>query len=315
MALNKQLKACVIGANGLIGQSICRKLVDNYYSLTAIARATQSSSESVVYCQSHADLLKTLEREAPFDLIVDLRAYCASDLIGLPERARFLTDYWVHVSTIYVYRRLSNALAMRAQEDFLQCPIPEDMPCRPEGTYGKGKLECEQKWSDAITLADAPVTIVRLPFIFGPFDRSERIRFYIDRLLADEPIRLPNAGRSLIDLLYSEDLAQTLLWLTSCSESTGNIYNIGRREVLSLFEHLTLLAEVLGKRLRILESGVREDNDVPHAPFAYPIDIYLDTSRLYALLGDVPTVSHKDSWEKTVEWELTRSMPRGIPDL
>lgn len=301
------MRACVIGAGGLIGRHICLALLAKGYHITAVARRTPrpAGMEAAEWflCDGRA-LAGLLRRLAPWDLVIDLRAYKRDDLAGLAEQAGELTAHWIHVSSVYVYRRLSEALYVAPESEFLPVPIPEETPCRPSGEYGMGKLACEQYWVSAHRRCGAPVTITRLPFVYGPLDRSGRARFYIERLLAGDTLRLPDSGERLVDLLFVEDLVNALIRLAGQRRSLGEVYNLAVRPALPLRKHLESLAEVLGVKSKVAD--LRPADRPPEvAPFAYPVDLMLDVSRLRNLIGEVLAVPLRESWASVVSWECS----------
>lgn len=301
------MRACVIGAGGLIGRHLCPALLARGYQTTAVAHRTPrpAGMEAAEWFRCDGgDLAALLRSLAPWDLVIDLRAYKRDDLGGLAEQAGELTAHWIHVSSVYVYRRLSEALNIAPESEFLPVPIPEETPCRPSGEYGTGKLACEQYWVSAHRRCGAPVTITRLPFVYGPHDRSGRARFYIERLLTGDTIRLPDSGERLVDLLFVEDLVNVLTRLAGQRRSLGEVYNLSVRPALPLKKHVESLAEVLGVQAKVAD--LRPAERPPEAaPFAYPVDLMLDATRLRNLIGEVSAVPLRETWASVVSWECS----------
>ncbi len=116
----------------------------------------------------------------------------------------------------FVYASSASVYALDAP-----VPTPEDAPLRPESHYGRSKLLAEQ----AIATASVPFTIVRPSVIYGPDDRYFTPAAL--RLLRLLLLPLVNGGRTLLDLIYVQDVSE-FLWLVVQEEAaTGRIYNAG----------------------------------------------------------------------------------------
>jgi NADH dehydrogenase len=100
-------------------------------------------------------------------------------------------------------------------------PTPEDAPLRPESHYGRSKLLAEQ----AIATAGVPFNIVRPSVIYGPGDRYFTPAAL--RLLRLPLLPLVNGGRTLLDLIYVQDVAEFLWQVAQAEVATGRVYNAG----------------------------------------------------------------------------------------
>lgn len=294
---------CILGAGGLIGRHLCKVFIDNEYQVTGLTRQSACPPELfgvIWFSCSQISTSTVLLDGAPWDVVIDLRAYHAQDLVDMTEYAREITAHWIHISTIYVYRQLSEALTFVDKEIFLPVPISEDTPCYPSGSYGIGKLECEKIWQKGHQYNGAPVTILRLPFVYGPFDQSLRTMYYIERLHARQTIYLPFAGDRRVDLLFVEDLAHVLIRLAGRPKSIGGVYNVTVRTALSLRTHIEILANLLGVPA-LTEPTEKAGRPIVPAPYAYPIDIVLDNSRLLNLLGNITIIPLQETWLKILK--------------
>lgn len=302
------MKVCIIGAGGVLGRSLCTAFNRTGYKVTGIVWNTPQPKSLRVdnwfQCEN-SNLQLLLKVTRPWDVVVDLRAYTSKDLSGITEIAQNTAGHWIHVSTLYVYKRLKDAFYFNKEERFLPVPISEDTPCHPSGPYGIGKLECEKIWLDVHSKTELPVTILRLPFIYGPFDRSKRVVYYVKKLLKGQAIILPDSGSRFIDLLFSDDFSLVVVQLARNLECTGEIINISSKPVFPLKKHIEIIAELLGVKKIEIQCLDNQEIMFVNAPFAYPVDVVLDTSKLESILGKGTVTNLKKSWSCTMSWLTT----------
>lgn len=298
------MRVCILGGGGLIGRNLWQRLNVENHETVVVTRQSLPPPEFITsnwLLSSTLPLYNILVDSGPWDLVVDLRAYQPDDLKGIVEFAPIITKHWIHVSTIYVYRRLRDLFNNSNKNGFLPLQIIEETVCNPSGVYGIGKLECERIWLNAYHMYEAPITIVRLPFVYGRYDRSKRVKFYIDKLLAKQPIPLPGLGQNKVDLLFAEDLAWVLTKMAGLKDSIGEIYNVALQQPMPFCSHIEMMAELLGVPVYI---EANEMSNVEPGPFAYPVDIVLDNSKLLHLLSEIPISPLIETWQKTIDWEM-----------
>lgn len=293
------MKVCILGAAGLIGSHLCGALsaAGHHVFGATLTSPPPAGLDLIGWDNAATPSADVLAWGMPWDLVIDGRAYQPSDLVGLTSQAGDLTARWIHLSSIYVYRRLRDAWDLG--ESFVPVPIREDSPCLPSGCYGEGKLACERLWQAAYDERQAPVTILRLPFVFGPMDRSGRIEFYAQKIVGEQEIPLPRAGSAHVDLLFAEDAVNMILDVATQPDAIGQIYNVVAGAPRQLSDHLNALASVLHRRARIAAwPAACGADEAP--PFAYPIDIVLDGSRLHRLVGQMRATAPEVALRKAI---------------
>lgn len=296
------LNICVIGAGGVIGLALCRRLLAAGHSITALSKSS-SRPQNLGECRwetGEQSILRVLREERLWDVVYDLRAYRPSDLDWLAEQASDMTRHWIHVSTIYVYAQLSTAWACSDFSQFLPFPLCESTPCRPSGEYGVSKARCECVWLDAYKSYRAPVTIARMPFIYGSGDRSKRANFYVQAIRSGRPIILPNGGKTKIDLVFSDDIAEALTRLGGNPEAIGRILNVTVCNATTLRAHIEAIAQVVGHSVTIEERPFRPSID-EHPPFAFPMDVVMSNVQLQALIGRINSTPLPIAWKIALE--------------
>jgi len=296
------VEVCVIGAGGLVGLPLCRQLLAEGHKVTGVTvSSAQPENIACSHWESGANALRRVFRGGEvWDVIYDLRAYHPTDLDGLVERVSALTRHWIHVSTIYIYFRFSKTWTSADPACPSSGPIREDTPCNPSGDYGIGKAACEKVWFQAINRARAPVTITRLPFIYGPEDRSKRSSYYIRAIQSCQKFKLPMGGTKYIELVFSHDIAKALTRISENPLTIGHALNVSVGTPTTLRAHVQAIAETIGANIDI---GVESLNPYvkERPPFAFPIDVVLDITRLRSFIGSVEPTPLLSAWKATVE--------------
>lgn len=189
-------------------------------------------------------------------------------------------------------------------------PVDEDHPVAPVDVNGITKHAAEQfhlLYSECYGL---PSTVVRLTNVYGPRQRLRDdhqgfLPIFIGRALTDQVLQVFGDGSQQRDCLYVDDVVECLLRAATASDVTGEVFNIGNDEHLSLRELADSVVEAAG-------SGRVETAPWPADRDAIDIGSYFgDSSKAKRLLGWTPATSFADGIARTVafyrghrEWYL-----------
>ena len=121
----------------------------------------------------------------------------------------------------------------------------ESTPCEPVSMYGRSKLAMEHALADM----DLPMVIIRPPVVYGPRDR-DLLTFFtaINRGLCVVPRRDPG-----LSLVYVRDLVRGIIGAAESSRTTGEIYYVGSRRIISWGELKKSSESALGKKSRMIQ--------------------------------------------------------------
>ncbi|MEL7001884.1 MAG: NAD-dependent epimerase/dehydratase family protein [Bacteroidota bacterium] len=174
-------KICIIGAGGILGIPMAQAFASEGYEVYGVCKSKfpKLLTNVLTGIYTHLSILELkdfLVNNGPWEGIIDLRAYTVSDIRDLMCNSIEFRR-WFHISTIYVYRRWSRMSSEGFAKEFFG-KIDEDSSCYPAGFYGTNKYACEQYLAEIFRESNREITVLRLPFIFGPFDRSGRIEYY-----------------------------------------------------------------------------------------------------------------------------------------
>lgn len=142
---------------------------------------------------------------------------------------------FVHLSTIEVYTDTKGE-------------INENSPCASTGNpYGDSKLAAEKICMQYITKG-YPISILRLPIVYGPFSRNWTVNF-AKMLIKGELSILDKYGEGKCNLLYIDDLVKAVKLALFKKEAVGQVFNINGPESITWNEYFS----IFGKKLNLPE--------------------------------------------------------------
>ena len=137
---------------------------------------------------------------------------------------------FIHGSTIGVYGIVDGL-------------IDETTPCRPDNIYGITKLEGEKL---ALSFRNQlPVTVIRIPEVYGPADR--RLLKLFKMIQRNRFVMIGN-GKNLHHLIYIDDLIQAFFLAAEKEEAVGEIFLLAGERPVSSNVMVETIAEHLGAK-------------------------------------------------------------------
>lgn len=296
-------KALVIGGTRFIGRHLVTELRSHDYDVTMFNRGNHENpfadDEAVDHVEGDRTNEGALELAADRvdpDIVVDCVAY-------KPRDVRAATTIFADVDA-YVYISSGDAYAVeeipkREGETSLKPCSRSQATDDTMETYGNRKAEGDRAIAAA---ADAGVNAmsVRPCIVYGPYDYTERMDYWFDRVQQYQTLIVPGDGTNLWHRAYVEDVASALRIVAERGEP-GEAYNVGDRRLLTLSEMVEEMASALGTDIEIVPASDRElataelstedfilYRDYPHV---------LDTSKLASLGWESTPVS--DAMERT----------------
>jgi len=180
-------------------------------------------------------------------------------------------------------------------------PVDEEHPVAPVDVNGISKHAAEQfhlLYRDCYGLRS---TVVRLTNVYGPRQRLRDdfqgfLPIFVRRALLDEQIQVFGDGEQRRDCLYVDDVVECLLRAALVPEATGEVFNVGNDEHLSLSE----IAETV-----VTAAGTGRVEYVPWPDDRDAIDIgsyFGDSSKAKRTLDWSPATRFVDGIERTIEF-------------
>ncbi len=309
----------VTGASGFVGRSLCdrlsreglrvRKVLRPGYSLRPgidiaiddIGPSTDWSAalegvEAVVHLAARVHVMRDQSADP-------LASFRQTNVLGTERLAVAAARAGVRR---FVFASSIKAMAERT----LARPLTESDEARPEDAYGVSKLEAEQSLHKIAANSNMPVTILRLPLVYGPGVKGNFLSLL---KLCARGIPLPIASidnrRSLLGL---DNLVSAVHRCLVDSRAGGNTYLLSDDDDISTPDLARRLSRFCDRRPRvipfplgILEYGCR----VLGRYGAYQRltgSLQVDSRAITAELGWRQGVSLNDGLRKTANWFMAR---------
>ncbi len=239
-------KILILGGTSFIGRNLTEQLLksDNY-DITLFNRG-----------YTNADLFPEVKRIRGdrytkdigllageiWDVVIDISCYFPGSLNNILKVIQGNTNRYIFISTCAVYVPDKENTRFLAENDkILDCSEKEKSDTSYK-TYGKRKAECErillnEGWLDKI--------IIRPALVYGRYDDTDRMYYWIYRSKFLEKILVPNHGANLASYTYIEDLINIIIKSISVKNHSP-VYNVTSFPGLSIRNILLSSCKIFG---------------------------------------------------------------------
>lgn len=256
-----------------------RKLIEAGDEVTVATRgrALDTFGDKVTRVQTDRQQLASLEALAahgPWDIIYDNICYASSDAADAMEAFSGLAKRYILTSTLSVYDQGSEAWTEEKVDPLHQAVTPGRST---DFSYAEGKRQAEAVLFQQAQLSAAAV---RIPFVIGEDDYTERMLFHVRKAREGAAVQAFNP-EARISFISSDETARFLFWLgRSTLEGPVNAASGG---TLSLSEIMQTVGEITGSHaaIEVISSGEEADKE-RLTPYAVEESYGLDTSKASA---------------------------------
>jgi len=180
-------------------------------------------------------------------------------------------------------------------------PADERCPVAPVDVNGINKIAGEWYHTLYGRVYGMRVAALRLTNTYGPRMRVKDARqtflgVWIRNVIEGKPIEVYGDGRQLRDFTFVDDAVDAFLRVAASDRASGQVFNLGGDEQISLTELASLVTEV---------AGGGEIRIVPFPAMRKTIDIgdyYADFTRIREALGWRPTVALREGLARTIAY-------------
>lgn len=239
------MRVLVVGGTRFIGRHTVQALVDRGHEVTVFHRGATPSpfgarvQELLGDRLDRASVAKAL-RGRPFDAVVDI-AYAWDSRTGAQEIG-YVADALEGRARNYVYL---SSVSVYGEGPL---PLQEDAGRKPLlGAYSEDKIAAEDYLFDARRLGRFDVSIVRPPYVYGPWNNIPREAWFWDRILAGRPVIVPDDGKTLFQWAAAKDVAWALAECLVNPGAKGQAFNIAEAEPLTHARFIDRLARVASR--------------------------------------------------------------------
>lgn len=311
------LRILVVGGTGFIGRHTVAELLRRGHDVTLFHRKRSSHPSQNRVQELLGDRLdaasveKALHGER-FDAVLDL-AYAWDRGTG-PREVSYVVDAVRENLSRYVF------LSSCAVYGSGPLPLAEESPRETYwGTYGKDKIDTEDYLLAEDRAGRLRVSILRPPFVYGPYNNIPREMWFWDRILAGRPVIVPDRGDTLTQFAAAKDVAWALAECAANPKAAGQVFNIAEAEPVTHAIFVDRLAAVAGRPVEkafVPRSRIQELGGNPFGPPMYfghsldvGVDFAVDVSKACRLLGFTPT-DPIDGLKETFAWYIKEDRGR-----
>lgn len=252
--------ALVIGGTRFIGRHTVEELLEHDYHVTLFNRGSHENPfvddadvHHVRGDRTKDDELLSAKREVDPDIVLDFVAYHPEDVRSAVEV--FATvDAYVYVSSGAAYGR--DDIPKRERVTPLEECTPDQAVDDTYETYGNRKAEGDR---EVFAAAERGVNAmsVRPTVVYGPYDYTERLDYWVSRVEQYDRIALPGDGTNVWQRVYVEDVA-SLLRLVAENGDPGTAYNAGDQNAITLERTVREIADALDTDVEVVHASDRE---------------------------------------------------------
>lgn len=308
------MKALVVGGTGPTGPFIVNGLVERGYDVTIFHRGTHEIPEipaNVEHLHGDPHFAETIEQalgQRTFDLAVVTYGrirFLAEALVGKIGR-------FVGVGGVASYRGYMDPTVLSPVG--LKVSVDEKAPV----------VDNEEELRFAYLIAETEKVVLdchptaayfRYPYVYGPYQLVPREWCVIRRILDKRPhIVVADGGLTLFTHGYAANLAHAVLLAIDKPEaSSGQLYNCGDEEQLTLHQVIEVISDVMKYEWDI----VNMPNSLAHPARPYTMQEtshhrVVDLTKIKKQLGYRDVYPVEEAIAKTVEWYLqNRPEPGG----
>src|SRR5262245_36405980 len=322
------MRVLMIGGTGFIGSCVLRRLLGDGHSVAVFHRGQNGSDLPREALRITGDRRRLADYGGEFDrfgpqVVLDMIPYVEEDARALMATFRGKVERVVAVSSQDVYR--AYGLFLRLEDGELE-PTPYDeeaslrarlYPYRKTAQGGEDLAYHYDKIPvERVVMSDpqTPFTILRLPKVYGPGDRS-RLFDYLKRMDDGREAILLGERKSRWRWTrgYVENVAAAVALAVTDARAANRIFNLGEGDALSESEwarRIGLAAGWGGDVVAVPEDALRESM---LEPYRWEQHLVAATSHFREELGYVEETPRQVGLKRAIEWE--RANPPSVIDL
>ena len=278
-------KILVTGGTTFVSKYVAEYFVNAGYEVYVLNRNTKPQVQGVNLIEGDRHNLGGILKNTFFDVVADITAYNAADIIDFVKELGSFGQY-IMISSSAVYPEYG-------VQPFLE--ESEKSANKFWGAYGTDKIEAENVLLEKVKDA----YILRPPYLYGPMNNVYREAFVFDCALADRKFYLPNDGSMKLQFFHVKDLCG-LMEVIIRNKPDEHIFNVGNIEAVSIKEWVTICYKSLGKTPIFV--NVNETIEQRNYFSFYNYEYYLDVSRQGKIFSETTTL--EDGLKDAAEWYL-----------
>ena len=246
-------------------------------------------------------LINRLCEHYRFDYIYHLAAYAAEGLSHFIKRFNYQNNLIGSVNLInaavnYDVKRFifTSSIAVYGEN---QLPMHEALTPMPEDSYGIAKYAVEQELAVSQRLFGLDYTIFRPHNVYGELQNiSDKYRnvigIFMNNIMQDKPLHIFGDGEQTRAFTHIADVAPHIARAVDVSEASGQIFNLGSDEQVSVNTLADLVMTAMDTEVPVINVQAREE--VKHA--------YCSHERFQQVFGKTSQVALDEGLHRMAMW-------------
>lgn len=276
-------KILVTGGTVFVSRYVAEYYVQKGNEVYVLNRNHRPQAEGVTLIEADRHRLGDKLKKYAFDVIIDVTAYTAEDIIDLQQGLGSFKDY-IMISSSAAY------------PDSNPQPFTEEQKTgsnRFWGNYGINKIAAETALQKEVPEA----YILRPPYLYGPMNNVYREAFVFECAEKKRRFYLPREGKMGLQFFHVKDLCRIIDRILE-ERPKNHVFNVGNEKMISVYDWVKLCYEIAGTKLQTVNVG-SEIEQRNYFSF-YDYEYQLDVSKQKELLGD--TIDLKEGLTEAFHW-------------
>ena len=249
----------VIGASGLVGNSICKEFLDNNFTVTGLVNKSSALFNQINYNEISINLIS--ESLSIISNKFDLVIHCAAIIPNgnLTDEELFVNNQSIDLKVflfceIHNIRLIYFSTAFFYNEEYTGsidegCSVRKDL----SGYYLSKKTS-----ENYLINSNIASTIFRLSSPYGDLGKQENVmKFFETRIKNNLPITLYGKGERCQNFIYVEDISKAC-YLAFIKNITG-IYNLSYKKSYSMYELALIIKKHYGSTSEFVYDSKKND--------------------------------------------------------
>jgi len=321
------MRVLIIGGTRFIGPRVVVSLARQGHDVTVLHRGQTITDLPAGVTTIKVDrseipaLTADFNRSSP-DVVLDMICMTEQDARETATAFRGIARRLVVLSSMDVYRAYGCLKRLESHEPD-SARLDEDSPLRSalypyraesksadDMLYNYEKILVERRLIEEI---DLPVTVLRLPAVYGPGDH--RCFEYLKRMLDGQKRILLGRmqARWRWTRGYVDNVADAIVLSVNDERAAGRTYNVGEVDALTEADWARAIGEAAGWDGEIVTVPDEALPEHLRMPFDFRHHLSADTRRIRTELGYDEQVPRGEAITRTVEWERRNPLPQFDP--
>src|SRR5215469_4971777 len=204
------MRILMIGGTAFVGRHITQAALDAGHDLTLFHRGQTGSSlfPQATHLTGDRDADLSALADGTWDATIDVCAYFPRQVASLAEALGGRGGRHVYISSVSAY---SPDVPWGYDESAPLADVTEpDAQTVTNENYGGLKVACERL---ATELYGPDTTIIRPTYVIGPYDKTYRFTWWVDRIARGGTVLAPGDPQDPIQLIDARDMASWIVGL------------------------------------------------------------------------------------------------------